>query len=251
MALSNGTYGVGEHRPETNGYANGNTNGHVNGSNGHANGNGYTNGHGSHVHEDHNGSANGGYTNGDSQATHSQTRDSPQDPAKSHSFEPIAICGMACRLPGGIDSPKGLWEFLLAGGDARSQVPKSRYNVDGFYSPEKRPGTIATAHGYFLDDSVDLAGLDASFFSMTRTELEWLDPQQRLMLEVARESLDDAGEVNWKGSNTGVYMGNFTQDWYDMMIRDGLRHCHYAATTTHDFMISERISHEMDLRGPR
>ena len=173
------------------------------------------------------------------------------DPGKGLAFEPIAICGMACRLPGGISSPKGLWGFLVEGRDARTRVPKSRFNVDGYYSAVKRPGTTNTEFGYFLDESVDLAGLDTSFFSMTRTEVEWLDPQQRLMLEVARESLDDAGEVGWKGSNTGVYMGNFTQDWYDTMVRDGLRQSQYAVTTSHDFMISERVSHEMDLRGPR
>ena len=173
------------------------------------------------------------------------------DAGKVLAFEPIAICGMACRLPGGISSPKGLWNFLIEGRDARTRVPKSRFNVDGYYSAVKRPGTTNTEFGYFLDESVDLAGLDTSFFSMTRTEVEWLDPQQRLMLEVARESLDDAGEVGWKGSNTGVYMGNFTQDWYDIMVRDGLRQSQYAVTTSHDFMISERVSHEMDLRGPR
>ncbi|KAI8932960.1 hypothetical protein NX059_010429 [Plenodomus lindquistii] len=171
-------------------------------------------------------------------------------PSIDSSFDPVAICGMACRLPGGINSPKQLWEFLVEGQDARTRVPKSRFNIDGYYSPTKRPGTINTEFGYFLDDSVDLAGLDTSFFSMTRTEVEWLDPQQRLMLEVARESLDNAGEINWKGSNTGVYMGNFTQDWYDMMVRDGLRKSHVAVTTSHDFMVSERISHELDLRGP-
>ena len=173
------------------------------------------------------------------------------DAGKVLAFEPIAICGMACRLPGGISSPKGLWKFLIEGRDARTRVPKSRFNVDGYYSAVKRPGTTNTEFGYFLDESVDLAGLDTSFFSMTRTEVEWLDPQQRLMLEVARESLDDAGEVGLKGSNTGVYMGNFTQDWYDIMVRDGLRQSQYAVTTSHDFMISERVSHEMDLRGPR
>ena len=172
-------------------------------------------------------------------------------PCRDSMFEPIAICGMACRLPGGVSSPKELWNFLIEGRDARSHVPKTRFNIDGYYSPVKRPGTTKTKFGYFLDESIDLAGLDTSFFSMTRTEVEWLDPQQRLMLEVVRESLDDAGEIDWKGSNIGVYMGNFTQDWYDIMVRDGLRHSNYAVSTSHDFMISERVSHEMDLRGPR
>ena len=190
------------------------------------------------------------HTNGANQ-TNGHVNRSGIYPSKDLTFEPIAICGMACRLPGGINSPKGLWDFLIEGRDARTRVPKSRFNIDGYYSPVKRPGTTHTEYGYFLDESVDLAGLDTSFFSMTRTEVEWLDPQQRLMLEVARESLDAAGEVGWKGSNIGVYMGNFTQDWYDIMVRDGLRQSQYAVSSSHDFMISERISHEMDLRGPR
>ncbi|PGG97404.1 hypothetical protein AJ79_09216 [Helicocarpus griseus UAMH5409] len=188
--------------------------------------------------------------NGHSNGTNGHANGFRVKPSKGPAFEPIAICGIACRLPGGISSPKGLWNFLMEGRDARTRVPRTRFNINGYYSPVKRPGTTNTEFGYFLDPSVDLAGLDTSFLNMTRTEIEWLDPQQRLMLEVVRESLDDAGEVSWKGSNIGVYMGNFTQDWYDIMIRDGLRHSHYAVTTSHDFMISERVSHEMDLRGP-
>jgi hypothetical protein len=57
-------------------------------------------------------------------------------------FEPIAICGMACRLPGGVSSPAELWEFLIRGGDGRCRVPKSRYNIAGHFSPTKRPGTV-------------------------------------------------------------------------------------------------------------
>jgi hypothetical protein len=58
------------------------------------------------------------------------------------SFEPVAICGMACRLPGGVSSPAELWEFLLAGRDGRGRVPASRYNIKGHYSSSKRPGTV-------------------------------------------------------------------------------------------------------------
>ncbi|PTB42734.1 hypothetical protein M441DRAFT_166252 [Trichoderma asperellum CBS 433.97] len=157
---------------------------------------------------------------------------------------------MACRLPGGIKSPKDLWDFLLEGRDGRSRVPKTRFNIDGYYSPTKRAATAITEHGYFLDESVDLGALDTSFFSMTRTEVEYLDPQQKLMLEVARESLDDAGEVGTKGSNIGVYVGSFGQDWYDILAREGLRQNSYTIVASHDFMLSERISHEMDLKGP-
>lgn len=106
---------------------------------------------------------------------------------------PVAICGMALRLPGGLESPKDLWNFLLAKGDARSLVPESRYNISAFHSTSGRPGSIATQYGYFLDDSVKLSSLDTSRFSLSRAELEFADPQQRRMLEVVREAFDDAG----------------------------------------------------------
>lgn len=128
-------------------------------------------------------------------------------------FMPIAICGMACRLPGGVHSPLDLWDFLLAKGDARGLVPETRYSIAGYHSRNKQPGTTVSEHGYFLDESVDIAGLDTSFFSMSRSEVERLDPQARILLEVARESLDDAGEVGWKGKDVGVYVGSYGNDW--------------------------------------
>lgn len=225
----------------------------VNGSGGDAT---FTNGHVngqtiSHVTGRTNGSTDNytsGYVNGDAGC---EVDGSRIDTSMAYSFEPIAICGMACRLPGGIGSPQGLWEFLMEGRDGRIRVPKSRFNSKGYYSPFKRPSTTNVEYGYFLDESVDLAGLDTSFFSMGRSEVELLDPQQRLMLEVALESLDDAGEVGWAGAKIGVYVGSFGQDWSDICTRDELRSGPYTVTCSHDFMISERLSHEMDLRGPR
>jgi len=135
-------------------------------------------------------------------------------------FEPIAVCGMACRLPGGIHSPQQLWEFLIAKRDARGAVPESRYNSSTHYSANGKPGTINSEYGYFLDEDVKLDSLDTSFFTISKTELERTDPQQRQLLEVARECIDDACEVNWRGSNTGVYAGNFGEDWSDMFAKD-------------------------------
>lgn len=167
------------------------------------------------------------------------------------SFMPIAVCGMACRLPGNIASPEDLWKFLAEGGDARSEVPSNRWNASAYYSPVKKPGSSRTKHGYFLDESVDIGALDTSAFPMGRTELERLDPQQRLLLEVSYECLEDSGESDWQGSDTGVYVGCFGQDWYDVLNREGLKSNAYQILGSHDFMVSERVSHELDLRGPR
>lgn len=165
-------------------------------------------------------------------------------------FMPIAICGMACRLPGDICSPEDLWKFLVDGGDARSLVPATRWSAPAYYSAMKKKNTSRTQHGYFLNDNVDLGALDTAAFPMGRTELERLDPQQRLLLEVAHECIDDSGEIDWKGSNTGVYVGSFGQDWYDVLNRETLKYGAYQIMGSHDFMVSERISHELDLHGP-
>lgn len=167
------------------------------------------------------------------------------------SFTPIAICGMACRLPGGITTPQELWTFLLSGGDARGRVPETRYSLSGYHCETKKPGNTVTEYGYFLDPSVDLGALDTSFSSMPRAEVERLDPQQRILLEVARESLDDAGEVGWRSKNVGVYVGSYGNDWYDVFSSEQQKYGMYQVSTTHDFTLSNRVSYEMDLRGPR
>ncbi|KAL2017252.1 hypothetical protein VTK56DRAFT_2364 [Thermocarpiscus australiensis] len=211
------------------------------------NGTNQANGADGHVNGSH---VNGSHVNG-SRVNGADANGSGSNASRvSRVFEPIAICGMACRLPGGVSSPKEMWDFLMDGRDGRIRTPKSRFNIDGYYSATKRAGTTNTEYGYFLDESVDLAGLDTSMFSMSRMEVEWLDPQQRMMLEVAQESLEDAGEVGWRGSNIGVYIGSFGQDWYDILNRDGLRHSVVSVIASHDFMVSERVSHEMDLHGP-
>jgi acyl transferase domain-containing protein len=171
--------------------------------------------------------------------------------ANGRAFTPIAICGMACRLPGNIHNTQDLWHFLMSKSDARSVVPPTRYNISGYYSSIKKPGAAISEYGYFLDESVDLSALDTSFFSMSRGEAEQLDPQQRLLLEVARECLDDSGEVAWKGKGVGVYVGSFGNDWYDVTQTESQRYGIYQVSTTHDFALSNRLSYEMDLRGPR
>ncbi|KAF3012563.1 t1pks [Neopestalotiopsis sp. 37M] len=188
---------------------------------------------------------NDGATNSTQAVDNTANGDSKEKP-----FTPIAICGMACRLPGKIASPKEMWDFIAAGKDARTEVPATRWSSKAWHSATKKKGTSRTKHGYFLDESVDLGALDASAFPMPRSEIERMDPQQRLLLEVTHECLDDSGEVDWKGSSTGVYVGCFGQDWYDVQTRDMLKYSNYQITGSHDFMVSERISHELDLHGP-
>ncbi|KAJ5768714.1 Acyl transferase/acyl hydrolase/lysophospholipase [Penicillium odoratum] len=158
---------------------------------------------------------------------------------------------MSVRLPGGIHSPQQLWDFLIAKGDARGPVPKSRYDASAYYSDSEmpNPGSTKTEYGYFLDESIDLAYIDTSFFSMAKLDVERMDPHQRQMLEVARECLEDAG-VNWKGRPIGCYMGSFGEDWVEMSAKENQQYGLYRVTGYGDFMLSNRISYEMDLTGP-
>ena len=164
-------------------------------------------------------------------------------------FLPVAICGMACRLGGGIRSPEDLWKFLINKGDGKVEVPTHRYNIDAFYSPTKKPGTIISRYGYFIDD--DLSGLDGSFFNMSAAEISRCDPQQRQMLEVAREAVEDAGVTDWRGSKTGVFMSSYGDDWGDMLQKESQFSGVHNMMGQYDFVIANRVSYEMDLRGPR
>ncbi|GIJ99998.1 type I iterative polyketide synthase [Aspergillus viridinutans] len=163
---------------------------------------------------------------------------------------PIAVCGMALRLPGGISNPSQFWDFLVSKKDARSRVPDSRYAVSSYYSKTGANGTIKTEHGYFLDETVDLGALDASFFSFTKAELELVDPQQRLLLEVARECLESAGEADYRGKDIGCFVGSFGDDWIQNLFHDPQMYAKYPLLAGGDYAIPNRISYEYDLRGP-
>lgn len=119
---------------------------------------------------------------------------------------PVAICGMGMRLPGGIHSASDLYDFLTNKGDARSVIGEDRYNVDAYYDPHGKHGTINTKHGYFLSD-VDFSMFDLSMFTLTAAEAEQVDPNHRLVLEVVREAFESAGETEWRGKNIGTYVG--------------------------------------------
>lgn len=173
----------------------------------------------------------------------------PEEPAPP-TLEPIAICGLGLRLPGGIRNGDDFWDLLINGRDARGETPSTRFATEGFAAASTSGnGTVPTRYGYYLED--DLARLDTSFFSMSKTELEWCDPQQRLLLEVVRECLDDAGEVNYRGQAVGCYVGTFGQDWYEMTMRDFQSIGGYTMMGCADLVLANRVAYEFDLRGPR
>lgn len=125
-----------------------------------------------------------------------QSQSSSSSPTRVRDgIEPIAICGMANRLPGSTDSPSALWKLLLEKRSTNSaKVPASRFNIDAhFHKNLDRPGSFNVLGGYFLDGPAD--SFDPTFFNMTPVEAMWLDPQQRKMLEVCYEAIESAGVV--------------------------------------------------------
>ena len=163
----------------------------------------------------------------------------------------VAVCGIGLRLPGGIRNTTDFWDLLVNGKDARGPIPFSRYNIDGFSDSLGGKGAIKTRYGYFLDE--DLTTIDTSFFSMSRKEVERCDPQQRQLLEVVKECLDDAGEVKYRGQLIGCYVGTFGEDWLHISNKEPHHHGGYGyiATGSGDLFLANRVSYEYDLKGPR
>lgn len=165
-------------------------------------------------------------------------------------FEPIAIIGMAMRLPGRVHNDADFWSLLSQKRSALCDVPANRFNIEGFHDVAGKPGTIQIRQGYFLDD-VEVQQFDASVFPMSKKELERLDPAQRQLLQVAYECFESAGITSWRGSNAGCYVGEFGEDWADVNAKETQHRGGYRGTGFGDFAMSNRISYEFDLHGPR
>jgi acyl transferase domain-containing protein/aryl carrier-like protein len=171
---------------------------------------------------------------------------------KQHA-RPLAIVGIGCRLPGGADSPRTLWNLLMGGVDAIVDVPASRWDVRRYYDPDPdRPGKAYTKQGGFLREAIDR--FDPLAFGITPREAHHMDPQQRLLLEVTWEAFDDAGlpQEALRGREVGVFVGGFTLDSLVAQLAPENHHLldSHSATGASMTMLSNRISYVFDLRGP-
>jgi acyl transferase domain-containing protein len=150
----------------------------------------------------------------------------------------------------GADSPAALWKLLQDGRDAITEVPADRWNVDDYYDPvPATPGKMHTRWGGFLDQ-VDC--FDAEFFGISAREACFMDPQQRLVLEVTWEALESAGIVpdRLAGSRTGVFIGISNFDYNRLLCRDFSTMDAYSSTGTILAIAANRLSYLLNLRGP-
>ncbi|WP_440581629.1 SDR family NAD(P)-dependent oxidoreductase [Streptomyces laculatispora] len=185
-----------------------------------------------------------GYIDGELDGSGGRETARPSSSPDVHDLEdePIVIVGMACRYPGGVTSPEGLWDLVAEGRDAVSGFPLDRgWDVEGVYDPEPGvPGKTYANEGGFLYDAGDF---DPAFFGISPNEALIMDPQQRLLLEASWEALERAAidPRSLKGTRTGVFAGLMYHDY-----GQGTE----AAATTGGSLVSGRISYTLGLEGP-
>jgi zearalenone synthase (highly reducing iterative type I polyketide synthase) len=170
-------------------------------------------------------------------------------PMETSWVQDIAVVGMSCRFPDEADSVQNFWDFICKGRSAYSENPE-RWNPDAFCFPGKKANTSLPRGAHFLKQ--DVAAFDANFFNISKVEAESMDPQQRMAMETVYEAMENAGLSVSKlaGTQTGVWMGNFTSDYREQVFRDSESAPMYTATGTSSTSVSNRVSWFFDFKGP-
>ncbi|ORW75146.1 sulfolipid-1 biosynthesis phthioceranic/hydroxyphthioceranic acid synthase [Mycobacterium saskatchewanense] len=162
---------------------------------------------------------------------------------------PVAVIGMACRLPGGINSPDLFWEALLRGDDFVKEIPADRWDVDYYYDPEPGvPGRSVCKWGAFLDAVGDF---DPEFFGITEKEATAMDPQHRLLMETAWEAMEHAGLTkDTIADATGVFVGLNYGDYQFVHAATDAFDGPYGNPGTISCMASGRVAYALGVHGP-
>jgi acyl transferase domain-containing protein/NADPH:quinone reductase-like Zn-dependent oxidoreductase/SAM-dependent methyltransferase/acyl carrier protein len=153
-------------------------------------------------------------------------------------------------LPGGANNAETFWQLLCEEKELVAEVPAGRWpNADLFHPDPRRPGTIYTRRGAFLE-KIEL--FDAEFFGISPREASRVDPQQRLLLEIAWEALEDAGlaQDRLAGTMTGVFVGIYSDDYWDLQQQDRFSINAYTNPGGSLSIAANRVSHAFDFRGP-
>lgn len=165
-------------------------------------------------------------------------------------LEPIAIVGIGCRFPGGIDGPESFWRLLCEGRDGIGDVPSYRWSLAEVYDPSPgTPGKIRSRKGGFLGPVDEL---DAAFFGISAREAPRVDPQQRLLLETAWEALEDAGlpPGSLAGTRAGVFLGMMSSEYEQILNRDPETLDMYGLNGGGRYGACGRLSFVLGLEGP-
>ncbi|NUK33398.1 amino acid adenylation domain-containing protein, partial [Streptomyces lunaelactis] len=157
----------------------------------------------------------------------------------------IAVVGFDGVFPNAENTTE-LWRVLLEGEDCLQEVPKSRWDLDAYYSTDGEPGTVYLRRAGFVDGLTDF---DAGFFRISPAEAQWIDPQQRHLIQSAWHAMEDAGLAGMsQDRSTGMFVGASYQHYRDLVVGDVVQTA--AGLGNHNAILANRVSYFLDLRGP-
>jgi len=190
-------------------------------------------------------------TNGAGGIHHSSSNGSLPKPSL-YVQEPVAVVSMACRLPDECHNPQAFWRFLEQGKIAINTPPGTRFSLNTHYDGSLKAQTMASPGGMFLQ-GVDPRDIDAQFFRLSGIEATSMDPQQRQLLEVVYEGLENGGVTldQLDGAPVGCFVSSFASDYGDIQARDPENRASATVVGVGRAMLSNRLSHFLNIKGPR